>query len=187
MSPARRADARRNYEILQLAAREIFDEQGCDAPLEDVARRAGVGNATMYRHFAARHELIIAAYADEANALCARAATLAADLAPADALFAWLREFAGHLAPRRDLALALIEDRRSTLFDRWHQAMLGRISALLARARHAATIRPDLLPADLLLLTASIALTGGDTDRLLDILRTGTEEALRPTAAPPAP
>jgi AcrR family transcriptional regulator len=183
MPSARRADARRNYDILQLAAREVFDEQGSDAPLEDVARRAGVGNATLYRHFAARHELIVAAYADEAHALCARAATLAADRPPADALFAWLHEFVDHLGPKRDLTLTLLADRRSTLFDRWHQAMLGTTSALLTRAQRAATIRPDLKPAELLLLTAAIALTSTDADRLLDVLRTGT---VMPTGVPPA-
>src|SRR5262245_59292327 len=65
----RRADAQRNHDLLLAAAREIFSERGADAPLNEVARRAGIGNATMYRHFPDRRELIIAVYADEVAAL----------------------------------------------------------------------------------------------------------------------
>jgi AcrR family transcriptional regulator len=176
MSPARRADARRNYEILVLAAREVFSEQGADAPLEEVARRAGVGNATMYRHFAARHELIIAAYADETTELCARAGVLAAESPPIEALFRWLRALVDHLAGKRDLALALVEDRRSALFDRWYQALFRSVAGLLARAQRADAVRADLTGTDLLRLTAGIALTGTDGsrhDRLVDLVRTG--------------
>jgi AcrR family transcriptional regulator len=172
---ARRADARRNYEILALAAREVFGEQGADAPLEEVARRAGVGNATMYRHFAARHELIIAAYVDETTELCVRAGALAAELPPAEALFRWLRAFVEHLAGKRDLALALVEDRRSALFDRWYQALFRSAAGLLARAHRADAIRADLTATDLLLLAGGIALTGTDGarhDRLLGLLNT---------------
>src|SRR5262249_28001654 len=126
---ARRADARRNYELLVLAAREVFAEQGVGAPLEDVARRAGVGNATMYRHFAARHELIIAVYADEVPALCARAGVLTGEVAPDEALFRWLHGFVDHLSGKRDLALVLTGGHGGALFDRWHQAMLGTTAA----------------------------------------------------------
>jgi AcrR family transcriptional regulator len=175
----RRADARRNYELLVLAAREVFAEQGSDAPLEVVARRAGVGNATMYRHFAARHELVIAVYADEVTALGARAGVLAAESSPDDALFGWLRGVVDHLATKRDVAIVLTGEQgsaRSLLFDRWHHAMLGTTSALLTRAQRAGVVRADLDAADLLLLAAGIALTGTDGarhDRLLDMLRHG--------------
>ncbi len=169
----RRADARRNHDLLVLAAREVFTEQGADAPLEEVARRAGVGNATMYRHFAARHELVLAVYAAEATALRAHAEALAAELPPADALFGWLRAVVEHLATKRDIALVLTEGRQrpSALFDRWHQAMLGSASTLVAAARGA-----DLDATDLLLLAAGIALTGTDTarhERLLRVVRHG--------------
>lgn len=179
---ARRADARRNYELLVLAAREVFAEQGAGAPLEEVARRAGVGNATMYRHFAARHELIIAVYADEVTALCARAATLTGEVAPEDALFRWLHGFVDHVATKRDLALVLTSGQGGALFDRWHQAMLGTTSVLLARAQRAGTIRTDIDAADVLLLACGIALTGSDAkrhNRLLDVLRNGTARGPR--------
>lgn len=171
----RRADARRNYELIVLAAREVFAEQGADAPLEEIARRAGVGNATMYRHFHARHELVIAAFAEEVTGLCASAGALAAELSPAEALFRWLRAVVDHLATKRDVALAVTATgTRSALFDRWHHAILGTTAALLTRAQRTGTIRADIDPADLVQLTAGIALTNpARHDRLLDVLRNG--------------
>jgi AcrR family transcriptional regulator len=188
----RRADARRNYELLLLAAREVFAEQGSGAPLEVVARRAGVGNATMYRHFAARHELVIAVYADEVTALCARAGALAAESSPDEALFGWLRGVVDHLATKRDVALVLTEAEqpRSALFDRWHHAMSGTTSALLTRAQRAGVVRAVLDATDLLLLAAGIALTGTDAarhDRLLDALRHGTVQLTTPPESPDLP
>lgn len=172
----RRADARRNYELLVLAAREVFAEQGDGAPLEEIARRAGVGNATMYRHFHARHDLVIAVYADEVTALCARAGTFAAELPEGDALFEWLRALVGHLAPKRDVALAVTTGvARSPLFERWYRAILNATTTLSARAQRAGAVRPDVDPADLVLLAASIALADASRhDRLLHVLRHGT-------------
>jgi AcrR family transcriptional regulator len=178
----RRADARRNYELLIMAAREVFAEQGADAPLEEVARRAGVGNATMYRHFAARHELLVAVYADEITALCARAGTLAGELAPEDALFTWLAGFVEHVATKRDVGLVLTGGQGGALFDRWHQAMLGTASVLLARAQRAGTVRADLDAADVVLLACGVALTGAAgarLHRLLDVLRDGAVRTRR--------
>ncbi|HEX5406088.1 MAG TPA: helix-turn-helix domain-containing protein [Pseudonocardiaceae bacterium] len=79
------ADAQRDYERLLLAAREIFGERGADVPLDDVARRAGIGNATMCRHFPTRRDLIIAVYADEAATLCPPDEALLGDDSPIDA------------------------------------------------------------------------------------------------------
>ncbi len=176
----RRADARRNYELLLAAAKEIFDEHGLDAPLDDIARRAGVGNATVYRHFPTRRELIIAVYSDEVAALCAGGEDLLAAADPSDALFRWLRDFIAHVATKRELALALTDDHaghRTELFARWHEAMHATASALLVRAAKTGAVRPDLAAADLLALATGIALTGADTDqvaRLLAVVRHGT-------------
>ncbi len=175
----RRADARRNYELLIMAAREVFGEQGAGAPLEEVARRAGVGNATMYRHFAARHELLVAVHADEIAALCARAGTLAGELAADEALFAWLHGFVEHVAAKRDLALVLTDGRGGALFDRWHQAMLGTTTVLLTRAQRAGTVRTDVDAADILLLACGIALTGMDAVRLRRLLHVVRDGATR--------
>jgi AcrR family transcriptional regulator len=185
----RRADAQRNAELLLAAAKEVFDEHGVDAPMDDVAHRAGVGNATMYRHFPTRRELIVAAYAEEVTELCDRGEALLHDPAPAEALFGWLQAFIAHVASKRALALAIPNDQggqRSALFERWHAAMHATASALLTRARQAGAVRADLEVADLLALATAIALTGADsgrTERLLDLVRRGTD----PTPASRAP
>jgi AcrR family transcriptional regulator len=185
----RRADARRNAELLLVAARDVFDEHGVDAPLDDIARRAGVGNATMYRHFPTRRELIVAVYAEEVTALCDRGQALLQDPAPGQALFGWLQAFIAHVASKRALALAIPNDpggQRSALFAGWHTAMHATAAALLTRAQRVGAVRADLEVADLLALATAIALTAADTrrtDRLLDLLRRGTD----PTPASRAP
>jgi AcrR family transcriptional regulator len=175
-----RADARRNAEVLLAAAKEVFDERGVDAPLDDIARRAGVGNATMYRHFPTRRELIVAVYAEEVTALCDRGQALLHDPAPGQALFGWLQAFIAHVASKRALALAIPNDpggQRSALFAGWHTAMHATASALLTRAQRAGAIRADLEVTDLLALATAIALTADTrrTDRLLDLLQRGTD------------
>src|SRR5206468_1197163 len=90
-----RADARRNRDRLIAAAREAFAERGADASLDDVARRAGVGPGTLYRHFPTRFALMEAVYRDGVEALCAEAYDLLSSSAPGDALASWLRSFLG--------------------------------------------------------------------------------------------
>jgi AcrR family transcriptional regulator len=176
----RRADAQRNRELLLSAAREVFSERGVGAPLDEVARRAGIGNATMYRHFPDRRELIIAVYADEVQALCAQGEALLDDHSPGDALFAWLRAFIAHVAAKRELALAIPDDhagQRRALFDSWHKAMHSTASRLLARAQSSGMARPDLDASDLLALANGIAIASVGTDqaeRCLELLRNGT-------------
>jgi AcrR family transcriptional regulator len=180
-SRPRRADARRNYERLLDAAKEIFGERGADAPLDDIARRAGTGNATMYRHFPTRRDLIIAVYADEVTELCGRGEALLEDESPGDALVEWLRAFIAHVATKRELALAIPGDEdggRSALFRGWHDAMHSVASALLDRARRVGAVRADLDVPDLLTLANGIALASKDAEqreRILLVLRQGTE------------
>jgi AcrR family transcriptional regulator len=85
-----RADARRNYEALLAAARELFLEQGADAPMDEVAKRAGVGAGTLYRHFPTRNDLIAAVYVTDIEALCDAAEKLAADERPGEALAGYM-------------------------------------------------------------------------------------------------
>lgn len=176
----RRADAQRNRDLLLAAARDVFGEHGPNAPLDEVARRAGIGNATMYRHFPDRRELLIAVYADEVAALCAQGDALLEDQSPEDALFAWLRAFIAHVAAKRDLALAIPSDQggqRTALFDRWHTAMRSTTSRLLIRAQSDGAVSADLNAADLLAAASGIAVTTGGTDqaeRCLALLRYGT-------------
>ncbi len=174
----RRADALRNYEALLAAATAVFGEQGVDAPLDDIARRAQVGNATMYRHFPTRQELIVAVYADEVSALCADGERRLAADSPGDALFDWLLAFISHVAAKRFLASALTGEQRTPLFDRWHHAMHDTADALLRGAQRAGTIRADVDARDLLTLADGIALAARDTDhahRLLTVIRQGMD------------
>jgi AcrR family transcriptional regulator len=186
-----RSDRRRNRARLLAAARHAFDELGPDAPLDEIARRAGVGNATLYRHFPTRGELIVAVYAEEIGALRALGRELLDAPSPDDALFTWLRRFVTHVAAKRDLALAITDDhdgRRSALYDDWHRAMHQAASALLARAQRADTVRADVDPTDLLALANAIALTrpdAGQVERLLRILRHGTTPGPGPDPAVP--
>src|SRR5206468_1717714 len=86
-----RADARRNYTRLLTAAREAYTEHGPDTRLDDVARRAGVGPGTLYRHFPTREALLAAVYRDDVEALGVEANRLAETYPPAEALSRWLR------------------------------------------------------------------------------------------------
>jgi AcrR family transcriptional regulator len=103
----KRADARRNYDKLIAAAREAFTERDSSASLEDIARRAGVGIGTLYRHFPTRTDLIEAVYVEEVETLC-RSADDLRDAPPWDALVGWLHRFIGYVATKH----ALAEERR---------------------------------------------------------------------------
>src|SRR5689334_24979971 len=89
----KRADARRNYDLLVAAARDAFAEHGTDTSLEEIARRAGVGIGTLYRRFPSRTALLEAVYVEEIQSVCDRAYGFADELGPFDALAAWLRSF----------------------------------------------------------------------------------------------
>jgi AcrR family transcriptional regulator len=173
-----RADARRSVDLLVAAAKKIFAERGADAPLDEIARAAGVGNATMYRHFPTRRDLIIAVHAEEVAALCARGDAALTAESPGDALFDWLLVFIGYVADKRDLALALTEDpseRHTELFAQWHAAMTATATALLDRAQVNGAVHPDIDGRDLLVLAGGIAVGAGSdrAERLLHIVRHG--------------
>jgi len=110
VEPARRplrADARRKREAILSAAVEIFAERGVDIALDDVARRAEVGIATLYRHFPTREALITGAYLREIDQLCDGVDEMLASMPPDQALVAWMRRFIGYVAGKPGMALAL--------------------------------------------------------------------------------
>ncbi|MFI6319175.1 TetR/AcrR family transcriptional regulator [Nonomuraea sp. NPDC050556] len=170
-----RADARRNYDAVLAAAKELFAQRGVDVPLDEVAKRAGVGNATMYRHFPTRRDMMVAVYQEEVVELCDRGRELLGDPSPVDALFVWLGEFVAHVATKRCLAMAAVDDaQRSPLAARWHESMIDTASQLMARAEGG--LRPGLDVADLLALAKGIALSDTPEARipvLLDLARSG--------------
>jgi AcrR family transcriptional regulator len=171
-----RSDTRRNRERLLAAARELVAEVGNEVALDEIARRAGVGNATLYRHFPTRAELLAALYTDEVAALCDYGTQLLAAPSPIEALFAWLDAFVAHVATKRPLALAATDgtdERRTPLFDQWHASITNTAAALVRRARPA--LRQDVTAADMLALATGVALTA-DTQKarhLVGLLRTG--------------
>lgn len=175
----RRADAERNREAVLSAAGRLFDERGPDVPLDDIAKTAGVANATLYRHFPTRADLLVAVYADEVAALDRHAQELAGSDDPDLALTQWLRAFADHVATKRELAHAVPDDagrERGAQFASWHATMHSAAERLLDRARTAGVARADLTTADLLTLVSAIAQTGRTGERLqalLDLIRDG--------------
>lgn len=174
MPRARRVDGARNADALLAAARELFAERGPDVPLDDVARRAGVGNATLYRHFPTRSDLLVAVYADEVEMLCERGKALPKELPAGDALLAWLDEFVTHVATKRDLTLAIHETpdgRRTALFDRWHATVTTTAARLLAAAQDEGAVRPGLSAGDLMALTSAAVVASADADHAHRLLR----------------
>jgi AcrR family transcriptional regulator len=159
-----RADARRNFDALLAAAREVFAEQGTDASLEDIARRAGVGIGTLYRNFPTRQDLFERVYIGEVEDLCAAARNLA-DLPPWDALVAWLRRFIDYIATKRALMQALTTG--SPIFGVCRAEMYSAGTPLFQRAQAAGEVRPDLTFDDLVLMLSGLtsATFTGDEQR----------------------
>ncbi|MCW3064168.1 MAG: transcriptional regulator TetR family [Solirubrobacterales bacterium] len=154
----KRADARRNYDSLIAAAREAFTERDRSASLEDIARRAGVGIGTLYRHFPTRADLIEAVYVEEVEALC-RSADDLRDAPPWDALVGWLRRFVGYVATKQALAeeLFAVADRDAEVFKSCRVAFYGAGEPLLRRAQETGAMRSDLSIDEVLALVGGIA------------------------------
>src|SRR5271165_3018468 len=103
-----RADARHNHARLIAAATAAFAEKGADAPLEDIARRAGLGIGTLYRHFPTRLDLQAAVFRSQVGKVCGEADALIETLSPEQAFAGWLRAMAAYLTTKRGLSSALI-------------------------------------------------------------------------------
>jgi AcrR family transcriptional regulator len=173
-----RADAQRNYDKLLAAARDAFAEDGTSATLDDIARRAGVGIATLYRHFPTRQHLLEAVYVDEVQAMARSAADLA-ELPPWEALDTWLHEYVGFAATKRALAEELLAyiDTDAEVFQACRVAVTGAGDMLLERAQKAGVARPDASFADVGRIVAGIAAIRGtdpeQIERMLDIVLDG--------------
>lgn len=175
---ARRADAARNRQLLLEAARHLIDERGPAVVMDEVARRAGVGNATLYRNFPTRGDLLVAVYASDVDQLCEQGAALLEAASPGEALLAWLDSFVRHVSARRPLALAATEgsEQRGELFGRWHERMAATAARLLTRAQQAGAVRDDLTVRDILALANAAAIAGtgpDDARRLLGVMHSG--------------
>ncbi|GIE33718.1 TetR family transcriptional regulator [Actinoplanes italicus] len=149
-----RADARRNFDALLVAAREAFATNGVDTSLEEIAKRAGVGIGTLYRNFPARQDLIEAVYIEEVTQLSEVAATVA-DLPPWEALRAWLERFVAYVATKR--AIIDLLNRDSAMFGSCRAVMYSAGEPLFARAQQAGSIRADAAFDDVLRLVSGLS------------------------------
>jgi AcrR family transcriptional regulator len=176
-----RADARRNRDQLLAVAAEAVAEQGVDVSLRDVARRAGVGIGTLYRHFPTREALLEALFRSRFDGLRDLGADLLDAEDPRQALLTWLTGLATGASTYRGLpesVLVGLRDESSELHVSCH-AMSAAGAALLDRAQRAGTVRPDVTIQEVLALTAGVAWASDHTarpdtiDRLLALTMTG--------------
>jgi AcrR family transcriptional regulator len=183
--PARRrprADASRNRELLIATAKAMFTEGNLEVRLDEVARRAGLGIGTLYRHFPTRDALIEAIYRADVEALSEAAARFAATLPPVEALRAWMCLFVDYIAAKKLIAPALnaMVGGPDELYARSVDLIKNAIGTLAGRAVAAGDMRPDLDPFDLLRALAGVANVASSpgweasAKRLVDILIAGS-------------
>jgi AcrR family transcriptional regulator len=154
----KRADARRNYEKVLAAAREAFAEGGESTALEEIARRAGVGIGTLYRHFPNRQALLEALYVGEVEEVCRTAAELeGAD--PWEALNGWFERVMGYIATKQALAHELLNylERDAPLFKVCRTSLFEAGAPLLARAQEAGVVRSDVNIGEVIQMVMGIA------------------------------
>jgi len=185
-----RADAQRNREQILKVAKTAFTRSGESISMDDVAKRAGIGAGTLYRHFANRDALLAAVYRNEVEKLAAAEKTLAATLAPTEALRAWMLLFVDYIATKQIIAPALnaMVGGPAKLFDSSGQMIKDAIASLTKRAVESGDIRDDLEPLDLLraLVGVSNVASGPgwveSAKRLVDILMLGSRPMPKPSS-----
>lgn len=175
-----RADARRNRDRLLAVAVAAFARDG-DVTMDAIAKEAGVGPGTLYRHFPTREALIEAAYQNELAKLCGAAAELLAELPPDEALRAWMDRFVDYAATKHHMADALraVVAAGGNPFAQSRARLTDALMSLLVAGAAAGTVRADVDPADVLVHLAGITLAAGEPEqraqagRLLDLLMDG--------------
>ncbi|RAJ58777.1 TetR family transcriptional regulator [Streptomyces sp. Amel2xB2] len=168
--PSKRADATRNRQRILEAARTAFAATGAETSMAEIARRSGVGSATLYRNFATRHELLEALLVDEVDEVCAAAAAVEGD-SPGDRLTTWLQRFFQYVTTKRPVVLGLLEhaDRTDPVFQS-RGRMLAAGEPLLSAAQDAHQIASDLDLDQILDLVVAIAKIPGTPEYRQPIL-----------------
>src|SRR5271155_667373 len=177
-----RADAQRNRERILEIAKDAFTRSGANVSLDDVAKQAGVGAGTLYRHFPTREVLLETVYRAEVEKLAAAEREVARTMPPIGALRAWMLLFVDYIAAKQIIAPALntMVGGPSKLYEGSRSQIQGAIDSLVKRAIKSRDIRRDLEPFDLLraLIGVSHVASGPDWQqsamRLVDILITGS-------------
>ena len=179
-----RADAQRNRDLILESAKTAFTRDGADASLDDIARSAGIGSATLYRHFPTRDALIEAVYRSEVEKLAASEERFAAAMPPLEALRAWMLLFIDHVAGKKLIipametvdggSMRLIEGARNQI----HTAFLRSVR----RAIDSGALRPDTDPNDFVRAMIGVfhttATPGWEESarRIVDLLITGARQ-----------
>lgn len=187
-----RADAQRNIDALLQAAMQVFAASGVDAPVREIAEKAGVGIGTIYRHFPQRSDLIVAVFRREVDTCADAAAVLASAHEPVEALTRWMRRYADFLSAKRGLAAARHSGNPAydTLPAYFQKRLRPALQALLEAAAAAGKVRADVDPGDLLRAVASLCRPAHDVGPeharkmvtlLLDGLRYGASPRKRRT------
>jgi AcrR family transcriptional regulator len=176
-----RADAQRNRDKLLEAAVRAFSQAGPEAPLDAIARDAGVGIGTLYRHFPTRDALVEAAYRNELSRLCDAVPQLLSELPPHEALRTWMDRFIDYMATKRGLADALraVIASGGNPFAQSRDRLISAITELVDAGVAAGTLRADVAPADVMASLSGVSLAAGEpaqreqAGRLLDLLMDG--------------
>ena len=177
-----RTDAQRNRERILEVAKEAFTRSGANASLDDIAKEAGVGAGTLYRHFPTRDALIEAVYRTEVERVAAAEKKFSANLPPLEALRAWMLLFVDYIATKQIIGPALnsLVGGPSKLYEGSRRQIQGAIDSLVKRAIKTGDIRKDLEPFDLLRALIGVSNVASSPDwqqsarRLVDILITGS-------------
>jgi AcrR family transcriptional regulator len=158
-----RADAQRNYDRLIESARATFTEVGGDAPLEEVARRAGVGIGTLYRHFPSRLALLESVYRDDVDRLCELARTLVSERDPWDAMEEWLSEFSAYAATKRVLfqEISQVVGKDAEVFTHSRAVIAEAADLTIGGAQRAGVVRSDIEVSDVTRLVGGCTMMPG--------------------------
>lgn len=188
-----RADAARNRDKVIAAATDVFGESGTDASLEEVARRAGVGIGTLYRHFPTRAALIEQVYREGMTRLCATVPDLLDRLPVEQAIEQWVLSFAEYAGRKRDTAAALrsaLGDDSESVFSDTRAQLRAAADLLFRAASDAGAIRSDVQPMDVLHTVVGVCSANPNardpeaTKRMLRIVLDGLRYGSTPTPTP---
>jgi AcrR family transcriptional regulator len=179
----RRADAERNRERILKVAKRAFSRHGANASLDDIAKEAGVGPGTLYRHFPTREQLLEAVYRTEVEKLAASEKNLGETLPPLEALRAWMLLFIDYIATKKIIAPALNPPAggHAKVIEASYAPIHEAMRALVKRAIKTGALRKDLTPLDLLRALVGVAYLESTPDwqpsarRLVDLLLAGAQ------------
>lgn len=189
-----RADAQRNSDALLEAALAVFATSGVDAPVREIAAKAGVGVGTLYRHFPQRSDLIVAVFRHQVDSCAEAAAVLAAEHPPGEALALWMQRYADFIATKRGLAPALHSGNPAfnSLPSYFDERLRPALQGLLDAAARAGEVRSDIEPDELLQAVRSLCMSAHDdrtnyVRRMVGLLVDGLRYSASPRRMPRQP